>query len=188
MDDIRKPKEQLINELAETRQRVAELESLGAEHELEEETRLQLAAIVDSSNDAIIGTTMDGTITIWNPGSERLYGYSAEEAIGRSVLMLVPPHYPENLPGIIEKIRRGERVEYYETRRVTKDGNEVDVSLTVSPIIDAAERIVGVSTIAHDVTEHKQAAQASRGGDAAPQSCPSRYPECQPANHKRKKP
>ena len=157
MDDIRKPREQLINELAEARQRIAELESLGTEHELEEETRLQLAAIVDFSNDAIIGTTMDGTITIWNLGSERLYGYSAEEAIGSSVLMLVPPYYLENLPGIIEKIRRGERVEHYETRRITKDGNEVDVSLTVSPIIDAAERIVGVSTIAHDVTEHKQA-------------------------------
>ena len=157
MDYIRKPKEQLINELAETRQRITELESLGTEHELEEETRLQLAAIVDSSNDAIIGTTMDGTIIIWNLGSERLYGYSAEEAIGRSALMLVPPHYPENLPGIIEKIRSGEKVEHYETKRVTKDGNDVDVSLTVSPIIDAAGRIVGVSTIAHDITEHKQA-------------------------------
>ena len=157
MDDISKPKEQLINELAETRQRVAELESLGTEHDLEEETRLQLAAIVDSSNDAIIGTTMDGTITIWNPGAEKLYVYSAEEAIGRSALMLVPPHYPENLPGIIEKIRSGEKVEHYETKRVTKDGNEVDVSLTVSPIMDAAGRVVGVSTIAHDITEHKQA-------------------------------
>ncbi len=157
MDDIRKPKEQLLSELAETRQRVAALESLGAEHELGEEKRLQLAAIVDSSIDAIIGTTMDGTITIWNPGSERLYGYSAEEAIGRSALMLVPPHYPENLPGIIEKIRSGEKVEHYETKRVTKDGTEVDVSLTVSPIMDAAGRVVGVSTIAHDITEHKQA-------------------------------
>lgn len=157
MDDISKPKEQLINELAETRQRVAELESLGTEHDLEEETRLQLAAIVDSSNDAIIGTTMDGTITIWNPGAEKLYVYSAEEAIGRSALMLVPPHYPENLQGIIEKIRSGEKVEHYETKRVTKDGTEVDVSLTVSPIMDAAGRVVGVSTIAHDITEHKQA-------------------------------
>ena len=71
--------------------------------------------------------------------------------------MLVPPHYPENLPGIIEKIRSGEKVEHYETKRVTKDGTEVDVSLTVSPIMDAAGRVVGVSTIAHDITEHKQA-------------------------------
>lgn len=157
MDNVRKPNEQLMNELAETRRRIAELEALEAEHKREDETCLQLAAIVDSSNDAIIGATIDGIITIWNPAAERLYGYSAEEAIGHSVLMLVPPYYPENLPGITEKIRRGERVEHYETKRVTKDGNEVEVSMTVSPIINAAYRIVGVSTIAHDVTKHKEA-------------------------------
>jgi PAS domain S-box-containing protein len=100
---------------------------------------------------------MDGTITIWNPGAEKLYGYPMEEAIGRSVFMLVPPYDPDDLGGIIEKISRGEKVEHYETRRVTKDGNEVDVSLTVSPIFDEDNCIIGVSTIAHDVTAHKDA-------------------------------
>jgi len=157
MDNVRKTKEQLMNELAETRRRIAELEVLEAKYKREDETRLQLTAIVDSSNDAIIGATIDGIITIWNPGAERLYGYSAEEAIGHSVLMLVPPHYPENLPGITEKIIRGDRVEHYETKRVTKDGDEVEISMTVSPIIDAADRVVGVSTIAHDITKHKEA-------------------------------
>ncbi|MFC1847853.1 PAS domain S-box protein [Chloroflexota bacterium] len=157
MNDIHKPKEQLVNELAETRQRIAELEALEIEYKQEDEMRIQLLAIVNSSNDAIVGTTMDGTITIWNPGAERLYGYPAEEAIGRSVLMLVSPYYPENLPGLIEQVSRGEKVEHYETKRVTKDGTEVDVSLTVSPIVDASDRIIGVSTIAHDITEHKDA-------------------------------
>src|SRR6266446_6008304 len=104
-------------------------------HPDDEAARL-LAAIVESSDDAIIAKDLDGTILSWNRGAERMYGYSAEEIIERPVHVLIPREYPDELPRILERIKAGERVDQYETVRVTKDGRLVDVSLKVSPIRD----------------------------------------------------
>ena len=157
MSNIRRSKARLVEELAEARRRIAELRASESPGGQDDETRLQLAATVDSIDDAVIGRTLDGVITSWNPGAERIYGYSAEEAIGRPVSLLAPRGYRKDLEGILERIRRGESVRGHETKRVTKDGREVDVSLTVSPIIDVAGRIVGASAIARDITGRKQA-------------------------------
>ncbi len=119
------------------------------------ESRQQLAAIVESSEDGITGKTLDGVITTWNHGAERLYGYLGSEVIGKPIAILVPPNRPNEVPQILERIRRGEQVEHYETVRIRKDGSRLTVSLTVSPIKDAGGRIVGASTIARDVTERK---------------------------------
>ncbi len=102
-----------------------------------EEAGARLFAIVASSTEAIIGTTLDGTITHWNPAAERVYGYRADEAIGRSVAMLAPPELANDVVGLLERVRRGERVEAYETTRLTKDGRRIDVSLGTSPVLDA---------------------------------------------------
>ena len=125
-----------------------------------EETRARLAAIVESSDDAIIGKDLDGTITSWNAGAERLYGYTAEETVGRPVTMLIPPDRADEEPAILDRLRRGERIDHYETVRRRKDGSLLDVSLTVSPVRDAAGRIVGASKIARDITDRKRAQQA----------------------------
>jgi PAS domain S-box-containing protein len=115
----------------------------------------RLAAIVESSDDAIISKTLDGTITSWNRGAERIYGYSPDEMIGKSMSILAPVDRDDE-PTILERIASGQSIEQYETMRLTKDGGTIDVSLTVSPIKDADERIVGASTIARDVSERKR--------------------------------
>ena len=117
----------------------------------------RLAAIVQSSDDAIIGKTLDGIVTSWNPGSERIYGYTAQEMVGRSLAILVPPGRDDELPRILSQIKEGRHVDRYETVRRRSDGRDIDVSLTVSPIKDAAGRIVGAATIARDITARKQA-------------------------------
>ncbi|HEX8355305.1 MAG TPA: PAS domain S-box protein, partial [Pyrinomonadaceae bacterium] len=117
------------------------------------------AAIVENSDDAIISKNLDGIILSWNPGAERLYGYTAAEAVGQPVTMLIPPDRPDEEPNILGRIRRGEPVEHYETVRVRKDGTLVDVSLTVSPVRDAEGRVVGASKIARDITTRKRAEQ-----------------------------
>jgi PAS domain S-box-containing protein len=127
-----------------------------------EEEHARLAAIVESSEDAILGKTLDGTITSWNHAAERLYGYSVDEAVGRPVTMLVPPDRPEEVPEILRKVRRGEKVERLETVRVSKAGRRLDVSLTVSPIRNPEGDIVGASTIARDITERRRAEAALR--------------------------
>jgi PAS domain S-box-containing protein len=116
-----------------------------------------LAAIVDSSGDAVIGVTTDGTVVSWNSGAERLYGYSATEMIGRSSSVLIPPDRAAELQKLLDTIRRGELVGDYETVRVRKDGAQVQMSLTVSPITDADGAIVGGSSIARDITRRKRA-------------------------------
>ncbi|HEX8852439.1 MAG TPA: PAS domain S-box protein, partial [Pyrinomonadaceae bacterium] len=116
-----------------------------------EERLLHSAAIVENSDDAIISKNLDGVILSWNPGARRLYGYTAEEAVGRPVTMLIPDDRPDEEPRILEQIRRGQRVDHYETVRVRKDGTFLEVSLTVSPVRDASGRIVGASKIARDV-------------------------------------
>ncbi len=122
----------------------------------------RLASIVESSSDAIFSKTMDGIITSWNAGAEALYGYSSTEAIGSSVLMLLPPHHLNEESQLIAKIVRGERVTNYETVRVCKDGRHLDVSLTLSLIKDEKGKIVGAAAIAHDITNRKQAEEALR--------------------------
>ncbi len=121
-----------------------------------EEKLAQLASIVESSSDAIIGKTLTGTITSWNAGAARLYGYSASEVVGRPINILVPPELQDEVPAIIERMRRGEVVEHYETVRVRKGGQRIEVSVTVSPMRDANGKIVGASAIARDITERKK--------------------------------
>jgi PAS domain S-box-containing protein len=115
-----------------------------------------LASIVESCDDAIIGKTLEGVVVSWNRGAERLYGYSAEDMIGRSVTILISPNRPEELPEILETIKRGGGVDGLETVRLRKDGIPVEVSLTISPIRDASGRVVGASTVARDITRRKQ--------------------------------
>lgn len=117
------------------------------------EARSWLASIVDSTDDAIIGESLDGVITSWNYGAERLYGYKSVEVLDREVSILMPPDRHGDMPMILEKIRRGRSVEHYETVRITKGGRRLDISLTVSPIKDEAGKIIGAATIARDITE-----------------------------------
>jgi PAS domain S-box-containing protein len=125
-----------------------------------EGVRDRLAAAVESSNDAIISRTLDGTITAWNPGAEKLFGYSSLEALGKPMQMLVPPERANEESDALARIGRGERVDYFETVRVRKDGKNVDVSVTILPIKDSSGAIVGASKIARDIGERKQTEQA----------------------------
>jgi len=122
-----------------------------------EQMAQRLAAIVESSDDAIISKDLDGIIRSWNQGAERLFGYRADEIIGKSVMTLIPPDRQDEEPGILARIRRGDRIDHYETVRRRKDGSLVDISLTVSPMRDARGRVVGASKIARDISLKKQA-------------------------------
>ncbi len=122
----------------------------------------RLAAIVDFSEDAIVSKDLNGTIESWNGGAERLFGYQASEVIGKSILIIIPPDRHDEELGILECIRRGEHVKSYETVRMRKDCSLLDISLTVSPLKDAAGRIIGASKIARDITERKRAEEALR--------------------------
>ena len=121
--------------------------------------RAHLAAIVDSSDDAIFSKDLDGTLLSWNKGAERLYGYATGEIVGQPVSVLVPDDRPDEVPGILAKLRAGETVDHFETVRVRKDGSLVPVSLTISPIRDSEGRIVAASAIARDITDRRQAAE-----------------------------
>ncbi len=124
-----------------------------------EEALARIAAIVDSSDDAIVGKSLDGVIVAWNRGAQRLYGYAPEEVLGRDISLLAARGHKDEMPGILEKLRRGERVLTYETQRGTRDGRELTVSLTVSPVSDANGTVVGASAIARDITDRKRAEQ-----------------------------
>jgi PAS domain S-box-containing protein len=117
----------------------------------------RLVAIVDSSRDAIVSKDLNGVIMTWNGGAERLFGYAVEEVIGRPITILIPVERHDEETRILERIRRGERVEHYETVRQRKDGTLIDISLSVSPVKDSLGRVVGASKIARDITERKQA-------------------------------
>jgi PAS domain S-box-containing protein len=121
-----------------------------------EEAMYRLAAIVESSDDAIIGKNLQGIITNWNKGAERIFGYLAEEIIGKSIKVLIPPEYQSEEDTILERLRRGERIDHYETVRQRKHGELFDVSLTISPIKDTSGHIIGASKIARDITERKR--------------------------------
>jgi PAS domain S-box-containing protein len=115
-----------------------------------------LAAIVESSDDAIIGKTLDGIITSWNAGAERIFGYSADEVLGKPVTILIPQDLWHEEAKILERLRKGERIDHFETTRIHKDGSNVAISLTISPIRDSSGAISGISKIARDITEHNQ--------------------------------
>ena len=127
-----------------------------------DDAALWRAAIVESSDDAIISKDLNGIITTWNRGAERLFGYAAEETIGKPVMILIPSDRHDEEPAILERIRRGERIEQYETIRQRKDGSLVDISLTVSPVQNANGRIIGASKIARDISERKAAQEQQR--------------------------
>jgi PAS domain S-box-containing protein len=130
-----------------------------------EETRARLAAILESSNDAIVSKTLDGTISFWNDEAERLFGYAAAEAVGRPITIVIPADRQDEEREIMGRLRRGERVEHFETVRVARDGRRIDVSLTISPIRDHAGRIVGASKVARDITERKRTEAVLRDAD-----------------------
>ena len=119
-----------------------------------------LAAIVNSSDDAIIGKDLAGVITSWNKSAERLFGYTAREAIGQPITMLSPPDRQQEQSEILERLKRGETVNHFETVRVTKNGSRLEISLTISPIKDAKGQIIGASKIARDITKRKRAEEA----------------------------
>ena len=120
-----------------------------------DETAL-LASIVDSSDDAIVSKTLDGTITSWNRAAQRIFGYTAAEAIGQRITLIIPPERHAEEADVLARIRRGEEVEQFETIRQTKDGRRLNISLTISPVKDAGGRIIGASKVARDITGKKQ--------------------------------
>ena len=122
----------------------------------------QLAAIVESSDDAILGKTLEGRVTSWNKGAERIFGYEADEMIGQPITRIIPPELHGEEKGILARLRRGERIQHYETTRVTKDGSRIDISLTVSPLRDEAGKVIGASKVARDITERKRAEEHVR--------------------------
>src|SRR5215813_14362255 len=122
----------------------------------------RLAAIVDNSEDAIIGKDLNSIITSWNKAAERIFGYSAEEMVGTSIVRLIPAERRREEDEILSRIKRGERYDHFDTIRVTKDGRQLHVSLTISPIKDANGYVVGASKIARDITERKLAENAQK--------------------------
>src|SRR5262249_5191681 len=134
------------------------------ETERKEAELARLAAMVQSTEEAIYAIGLDGVFTNWNQGAERLYGYTAQEIIGRRLIMLIPPERREMEKDTLERLLRGERVKHYETLRLRKDGSVVDISLTVSPIVNARGQVIGTSRIARDITERKRADEEIRAG------------------------
>ncbi|HEY3420023.1 MAG TPA: PAS domain S-box protein, partial [Methanomassiliicoccales archaeon] len=125
------------------------------------------ASIVESSNDAVIAKNSDGIITFWNRGAENIYGYHAEEVMSKPISILIPPGVVDEVPAILERIKKGEKIHHYETQRRRKDGQIIQVSISISPIKDKEGRFVGACTIARDVTEEvasRRAAEDKLGG------------------------
>ena len=142
-------------------EKVEVAEELVREREAEQ-AKAHLAALLDDSADAVISKTLDGIITSWNKGAEALYGYTAEEAVGQPISMLVPREHSDEIPRILERISRGEKVDHLESVRVTADGRRLTISLAISPIRGYEGNVIGASTIARDITERKQAGEALR--------------------------
>jgi PAS domain S-box-containing protein len=125
-----------------------------------ERVRAHLATIIDSSEDGIVSKTLEGIITSWNKGAERLFGFTAQEMIGQSIMKIIAPELQHEEADILARLRRGERIERYETIRIHKDGRRLNISLTISPVRDSSGRIIGAAKIAHDITMAKQADKA----------------------------
>ena len=132
------------------------------ERKFSEQASARLAAIVASSDDAIISKDLNSIITSWNEGAERLFGYTSDEVVGRPVTILIPPDRLSEEPHILDRLRRGERIDHFETVRMRKDGSLLDISLTISPVKDSAGRVVGASKIARDITDRKRTEAALR--------------------------
>lgn len=130
-----------------------------------EEDRAKLAAIVESSDDAIVSKALDGTILSWNAGAERIFGYTPAEAIGQETTLIIPPERLDEEREILARLRRGERIEHFETVRVAKDGRLLDISLTISPIRNKEGQVVGASKVARDISRRKRAEEALREAD-----------------------
>jgi len=148
--------EERLRAITLLQQQASSLQAEIAERQKTEETLLYLAAIVESSQDAILSKDLDGIVTSWNAAAERIYGYSTQEMVGQPVSLLFAPDQQDEFTQIMERIRRGERVDHYEARRVRKDGTFLTVSVAISPIKDRTGTIIGASAIAHDITEHKR--------------------------------
>src|SRR6185503_16762134 len=138
-------------------QAIASHVALATEHKRLEGAGRHLTAIIDNSDDAILSKDLNGTITTWNNSAARIFGYTAAEAVGEPISMLAPPERMEEIRNILDRIRRGERVEPYDTIRRRKDGQTIDVSISVSPIRNAAGEITGASEIARDIGGRKRA-------------------------------
>jgi PAS domain S-box-containing protein len=132
------------------------------ERKLIEEATALLAAIVASSDDAIVSKTLDGVITTWNKSAERIFGYTANEAIGQHIKLIIPPDRHAEEDDILARLRRGERIDHFQTVRRRKDGTLIDVSVTISPVCDSSRRVIGASKVARDITAQKQAERALR--------------------------
>jgi two-component system CheB/CheR fusion protein len=168
--DLEKELAMTREELRALRQRhaaaSAEIEAHRVERSAAEETRARLAAIVESSDDAIVSKTLDGIVTSWNRAAERMFGYSAEEAVARHITLIIPPERHAEEDDVLARLRRGEKVDHFETVRQAKDGRRLVISLTVSPIRDAAGRVIGASKVARDITGRKRAEQSLRLSEA----------------------
>ncbi|HXB22593.1 MAG TPA: PAS domain S-box protein [Candidatus Solibacter sp.] len=135
-------------------------QALETEKKKAEEASLQLAAIVQSADDAIVSKDLNGVVTSWNRAAERIFGYRAEEIVGRSILLIIPPELQHQEPSILAKIRAGERIEHFETVRLRKDGERLNVSLTISPVKDHRGKIIGVAKIVRNITQQKKLEEA----------------------------
>src|SRR5579862_7274733 len=143
--------------------RTAALQAEILERKRAQEVSERLAAVVESSDDAIATKTLEGIITAWNHGAEKIFGYTSAEAVGKPMAMLIPPERAEEEPRILARVARGESVEHFDTVRVRQDGTYVDVSVTISPLRNSGGKIIGASTIARDITERKRAEEMLRG-------------------------
>ena len=155
-----------VESILAARQR-AERELLATKDALERKTEelSRLAAAIEFSDDAIITKTLEGVIVTWNAGAERMFGYSPEEAMGRPITLLIPQDHSDEEPAILARLRRGERIDHYETIRQRKDGTLLNISLSVSPIKDASGRIIGAVKIARDITRQKRIEVALSASD-----------------------
>jgi len=149
-------REQLLAEIESLNARIVELLRQAKAGVREGEAQARLAAIVESSDDAIVSKTLQGIIMTWNKGAERIFGYTAAEVVGKAINIIIPPDRQHEEPKILERLGRGERVDHFETIRMRKDGRLINVSVTISPVRDATGRIIGASKVARDITLQKQ--------------------------------
>jgi PAS domain S-box-containing protein len=136
------------------------LAAVAAERERAEETRARLAAIVQSTSDAVIGLTLSGLVTSWNRGAKQMYGYDDDEIVGRSIVLLIPTDRSDEDTQFLDRLRRGEQIDHFETTRIRKDGERIAISLSLSPIVDADGQVIGVAEVAHDISDRQRAEEA----------------------------